>query len=516
MAQVAALFRTLPLEDGHPNGSSDADQRSYATFLDALERAASSVKAPMASRLYRQAFTINYRTLFHSQSRSYRIDVLEAGLDDSGTIWVNGSKFEFCQRTMQSAHSLARAWQVLSTLLSHWQGRGAQGATEVCEVFGTFDEAMSNFERSYIEELMAIEQGAKVLVSRAAELDKRLLDMEGNVALSAKAATIASLQSHASYPREQGRFVESVSKLNSVANFRRKGRDDLRADILVDALTALQPPDTVASGDARRAATVLATDVLQSYEYVRQYLREAGGCLERVDPHLSNNTELVERLVDWEESWEVASRYVQKPALLRAICDLVAEFRVLQRIAPDFKGMCEDCDVELFLVLPRIVWLWFLRKPDTRAELLRSLLPHRFGGENAAGDACDAEVAALQGKFCEVNKLLMESSRTCHPPAHFWEFLVRRVVKGSSTAADFDDIVPERVATAQTTTEGLMRDLEKWSMELQRHCPDDWNQTSAILLQCLEGTMGKSRNLVDDSCQVASLKSNDSCPVASI
>jgi hypothetical protein len=217
-----------------------------------------------------------------------------------------------------------------------------------------------------------------------------------------------------------------------------------------------------------------------------------------VDPHLSNNPELVDRLVDWEESWEIASRYVKNPALLGSICEVVDEFRMLQRIAPEFKSMCDDCDVELFLVLPRIIWLWSLCRLDTRAELLRSLLPHRFGGDTGTGSDCDAEISALLEKFRQVHKLLMESSRTCDAVSHAWELLARRVVKGSSSAADFDGIVGERVAAAQSATEGLMRDLEKYSMELQRHCPDDWNQTSAVLLQCLEGSMGKKRDLDED------------------
>lgn len=38
---------------------------------------------------------------------------------------------------------------------------------------------------------------------------------------------------------------------------------------------------------------------------------------------------------------------------------------------------------------------------------------------------------------------------------------------------------------AQDSIEDMMRALEPWSMELQRHCPDDWNQCSSILVQCL-------------------------------
>merc|ERR550534_855474 len=111
----------------------------------------------------------------------------------------------------------------------------------------------------------------------------------------------------------------------------------------------------------------------------RSYLARVGACIEHVDPHLCNNPGLVARLVDWETSWEVGARYVRQTHLLDAVCDLVAEITAAQSLAPALTGMCADCDVELFLVLPRMVVLFFAMGPaKERAWLLRSLLPHRF------------------------------------------------------------------------------------------------------------------------------------------
>jgi hypothetical protein len=33
--------------------------------------------------------------------------------------------------------------------------------------------------------------------------------------------------------------------------------------------------------------------------------------------------------------------------------------------------------------------------------------------------------------------------------------------------------------------EALMRTVEGWSLELQRHCPEDWNECSTVLVRCL-------------------------------
>lgn len=40
--------------------------------------------------------------------------------------------------------------------------------------------------------------------------------------------------------------------------------------------------------------------------------------------------------------WEVGTRYVQHESLLGAICDIVAELRIAQRLAPSLAQMCED------------------------------------------------------------------------------------------------------------------------------------------------------------------------------
>jgi len=137
-------------------------------------------------------------------------------------------------------------------------------------------------------------------------------------------------------------------------------------DVLTNANAALRKYAVAEQGgrsEAMRAARVLALDVVESFAAMRNYLREVERRLERVDPHLCNNAGLVSRLVDWEESWEVGARYLQSSNVLCAICDLVAEVRAAQKITPELTRMCDDCDVELFLVLPRMMWLRFLPHP---------------------------------------------------------------------------------------------------------------------------------------------------------
>lgn len=133
-----------------------------------------------------------------------------------------------------------------------------------------------------------------------------------------------------------------------------------------------------------------------------------------------------------------------------------------------------------------MIWLRFLAEPVQHAELLRSLLPHRFsGGEvDAKGVAddpiWDGEVEAFLQSYRGLRAVAHNGGTKEQKSQRTWEVLVRRVVSGSSSQAESG-----MNRAAEESIEQLMRSLEQWSMELQRHCPEDWNQCSSILVQCL-------------------------------
>jgi len=110
------------------------------------------------------------------------------------------------------------------------------------------------------------------------------------------------------YRKERKKLIELISRLNTVANFKRKGRDDLNEQILYDAETLIDDTTakmkklvlakrkkqevkaTVVEHDSEirklQACQALAVDVVRSYLAFRSYLRDIATCLERLDPHL--------------------------------------------------------------------------------------------------------------------------------------------------------------------------------------------------------------------------------------
>mmetsp|Transcript_93984 Transcript_93984/g.271683 ORF Transcript_93984/g.271683 Transcript_93984/m.271683 type:complete len:524 (-) Transcript_93984:315-1886(-) len=495
--RLIATRARLPMDGDRMDTKSEEGGIACAAYLEALDLLATTLRLEKAPRSYRERFTINYRALFPDQARNYRVDVLEAGFEQHSAIWVNGDKFEFSAEAMRRAELLQQAWWSLGTVLDRWAqtSRGQRASrAELRSAMVALDYAWANFEHKYISELIEIEEKARRLIIDAIEHERSVTAFEEEYRAE-------MLNTIGEYVEAQRLLVGSIGRLNSVANVRRKGRDDLRVDVFFDAMKTLHRCDVAERGGESTerliAARILATDVVESFQGIRDYLREVCHCLERADPHLCNNAGLVARLTDWEESWELGTRYMQNEKLLSGVCDLVAEIRHAQRVAPALTTMCDECDVELFLVLPRMIWLRFLAQPHQHTELLRSLLPHRFPKEDEVkgnlafkerGEAeeatWDADVEAFLQRYRATQDLLLTGR--CGKGA--WEVLVKHIVNGSISSKD-DNLDK----AAKESVEDLHRSLERWSMELQRHCPEDWNQCCAILVQCLTKDTKKSK-----------------------
>lgn len=489
--ELAGHHEQLLHDGGFADVRSEAGYAACATFLTTIDKVAKTFGSEVAPRTYRSNFTANYRALFPDGSRHYRVDVFEASVDQHSAIWVNGDKFELSGEAITFAETLQQAWADLGGLMQRWRTtRSAEvvGAvtrptrSEVAAGLVAMDISWAQFECKYISELIAIEEQARQFVVKAVKFEQQLRSLPKGTPEFRKC--------------EQS-LVVCVAHLNSVANFKRKGRDDLSYNILESAREVMHRCSiNDISGASRDAAHILASDVVSAFDAMRNYLFEVGACLERVDPHLCNNSGLVARLVDWEESWEVGLRYVQELDMFESVIQVVAEFTDAQRLVPELCAMCEDCDVELFLVLPRIVLLSFFADSSSlsRATLLKSLIPHRFGAGQKAADGSmtaatgkiDPDLIALVGRFTEASRILQNlppnAPLVAKGPA--WEVLVKRAVLGGSEPSK---VYGQLSAQHRKVVEDLMRDIERWSLELQRHCPEDWNQFSAVLVQCLTG-----------------------------
>lgn len=202
---------------------------------------------------------------------------------------------------------------------------------------------------------MFIERDAKRYVYRGIELDQELKSYEllerikGNVIVN-----------NIAYESIRKELVEIFCKINSVANYEGKGRDDLGVEILVAAENALR------ENEKSKAIKKLASKIEDSFNKFRATFRRYEQCVELIDPQLRNNRDLVESLVQFEDTWTKGKFFF----LDRDIMNLLIEFsnlvESLGKKYKDVKEKLESMDADVFIIVPSMAILKSLKDKDER------------------------------------------------------------------------------------------------------------------------------------------------------
>jgi len=177
--------------------------------------------------------------------------------------------------------------------------------------------------------------------------------------------------------------------------------------------------------------------------------------------------------------------------LLAGVRQLVCFLWCTQNVEPALRQMCEDCDAELFLVLPRLLMLSLLSDPSGPVSALaRRLLPERFFSSEDGSPAQLCKLShSLHRVLSTVTSTIM-AGKDGGMAHEAWiqaqEIVMRRAVVGNGAEADPCAQLesPWRKA-ASADVEGLMNEVERSSMELARRCPETWNELSDLLVQCI-------------------------------
>lgn len=469
-------FQKLVVLGGEVCAETEEGSEQCSAFLMQVDRCASALRAKTTSRAYRTKFTVHYRAAVPDGGRHYRVEVLSASLAQHGAIWVNGAKFEFSAEVMRRGVELKRQLAELCTCLSDMVQKGEESPktnakvfqasrTELCTRLEAFDVAWVGFEQAYINQLIEIEKSARGILVEAFQHERSLRCLEA----SAGGAMPETGPSALEYADVQRRLFACLSRLNSVANVNRKGREDLSPEVFNVATVALR--NGLSDGSAPNSAIII--EVVDAYEAMRDYLRRVEPFLDQVAPRLSENAGLAARLAQLEEGWELGATYLLKKPMCDATCSIVKELKGILRSDPRLSQLCETCDVEWLLVLPKLLWLCYLEHPTRHVEVLRHLLPQHFA---EATIHTNVRLQDLQASYARARHALRFAALPRSNGA--WDILVRQVSSSAggplkSTDTSLPDVLE------------FVKVLETWSMELQRHCPQDWNQYSALLARCL-------------------------------
>ena len=147
---------------------------------------------------------------------------------------------------------------------------------------------------------MLIEADARRFITEAIETEKELTGIE----LREKSRGRIVVD-HPEYNQKRSKVIQILGKINSVANPEGMGRDDLSNDILLAAEGIFRR----VSPHQSKAVRVLAERIKKTFLDFRNLLKKYEQNIEVVDPQLKNNVELVEILVEFENTWTQGLTY---------------------------------------------------------------------------------------------------------------------------------------------------------------------------------------------------------------
>jgi len=165
---------------------------------------------------------------------------------------------------------------------------------EMAKHLEAFDRTWVSYEQIYVLELMLIEADARLFITEAIETDKEIAHIEQRE--KARGRIVVDT---VEYTEKRGKLIQILGKINSVANPEGMGRDDLGNDILLAAEGIYRRISPTQS----KAVRNLAERIKKTFLDFKQLLRKYETNIEVVDPQLKNNIELVEILVEFENSW---------------------------------------------------------------------------------------------------------------------------------------------------------------------------------------------------------------------
>lgn len=202
---------------------------------------------------------------------------------------------------------------------------------------------------------MFIERDAKRHVYRGIELDQELKSYEllerikGNVIIN-----------NTAYESIRKELVEIFCKINSVANYEGKGRDDLGVEILLAAESALR------ENEKSTAIKKLAKKIEDSFNKFRATFHRYEQCVELIDPQLRNNRDLVESLVQFEDTWTKGKFFFLDSDIMNLLIEFSNLVESLGEKYNDVKEKLESMDADVFIIIPSMAILKSLKDKDER------------------------------------------------------------------------------------------------------------------------------------------------------
>lgn len=221
---------------------------------------------------------------------------------------------------------------------------------------------------------MLIEADARLYITEAIEADRDLLQIEQREKARGR-IVVDTIE----YTEKRAKLIQILGKINSVANPEGMGRDDLSNEILLAAEGIYRRISPAQS----RAVRNLAERIKKALLDFRLLLRKYDQNIEVVDPQLKNNSELVDVLVEFENSWSQGLTYFCDTRKLQQLLHFSQVIEATAEKHTKFNEQLEQRDAEIFLNIPALLILKSLEQDDK--EICELFYPSMYDPDTVKG-----------------------------------------------------------------------------------------------------------------------------------
>lgn len=218
-----------------------------------------------------------------------------------------------------------------------------------------FDNTWVAYEQIYVLELMLIEADARRFITEAIETEKEL----GMLEVREKSRGRMVMETP-EYNQKRSKLIQVLGKINSVANQEGMGRDDLSNDILLAAEGIFRR----VSPHQSKAVRVLAERIKKAFMDFRALLKKYEQNIEVVDPQLKNNSELVDILVEFENTWTQGLTYFMDHKKCHQLIHFSSVVEATGQKHKSFAEQLEVREAEIFFIIPSLLILKSLEGDD--------------------------------------------------------------------------------------------------------------------------------------------------------
>jgi len=252
----------------------------------------------------------------------------------------------------------------------------------------------------------------------------------------------------------------TIAQINSIANVEGKGRDDLEFEILQQAENLLKK----ITKEQSKAVRTLAEKIRTSFTKLRKLFRVYEENIEMVDPQLKNNKDLIELLVEYEQSWEMGKNYFLNIKVSTALIHFSHIIEATGEKYKEFQEQIECRDYDLFIYIPCLLILKCLDNEDK--NLCQQFLPQLFDPKHKL----NAIFVGLKAEFL--------SWKAGHNKIYEYYNILEKVLLSISLTQNEKD----RIQNQMQKVKDMTHKIKTLSMELSRNDPMEWNNFLEVAL----------------------------------